>query len=360
MSERIPPITSSTSRSPRRSRSVIALAAIAVLALFAAVACSSDEDTASDSGSSDGGSGSDGTAAESGEWSFTDDFGNTVTLDEQPTTIVAESTMAGGLWELGVDAVATFGPMTNSDGKKESSIGMADPADFESLGQEYGEINLEQLAALQPDLIVVPSFEEGTYWGIEGALVEQVEKIAPIVAIEVSKHSITEVLGRVGDLGQALGADLDTGEAADAIAEFDTSSEQLKAAIAANPGLTVSAASGSADTMYVAVPSGYPDLSYFQSLGLDIVDPDTDEQFWEVLSWEEADKYPVDVILADSRGGSVEQIVASMPTNAQQLPAVVNDQLGLWEVPFAYGYRNFARIMDNLTAIVQNAKADIV
>ncbi|CAN5673701.1 hypothetical protein BH10ACT3_BH10ACT3_20980 [soil metagenome] len=359
MSERIPPISSSTSRSPRRSRSVIALAAIAVLALFATVACSSsDEDTASDKGNTD--SGSDGAPTDSGEWSFTDDFGNTVTLDEQPTTIVAEATMAGGLWDLGFDAVATFGPMTKSDGSKESSIGMADPADFESLGQAYGEINLEQLAALQPDLVVVPSFEEGTYWGIEGALVQQVEKIAPIVAIEVSKHSITEVLGRVADLGEALGADLDTGEAADAIASFDSSSEQLEAAIAANPGLTVSAASGSADTMYVAVPSGYPDLSYFQSLGLDIVEPKTDEQFWEVLSWEEADKYPVDVILADSRGGTVEQIVSSMPTNAQQLPAVQADQLGLWEVPFAYGYLNFARIMDDLTVIVENAKADIV
>jgi len=326
-------------------------AALAVLALFAVplAACG---------GSDESGDG-DAAAAEGG-WTFTDDAGETITLDEAPETIVAETTMAGGLWELGVTTAGTYGPRTGSEGVNEPSIGLADPDDLgESLGEEFGQINLEQLAALQPDVIVAPYWGDGTYWGIDDTMKKQILEIAPLIGIDVSSKPTDQVLSRVADLAEALGADLEAERATEVMAEFDAASDRLAEATAANPGVRVQALSGSDSILYVAVPSGYSDLKYFQELGVELVEPDTDEEFWEELSWEDADKYPADMIIADARSGSVEEITAALPSNAQLLPAVQAGQLHLWMVPYANAYGYFAKILDDLAAQITAARSGL-
>lgn len=334
------------------SRLLPLLAAGVALGLVAS-ACGSGSDSVGREGS-DGGE----QAAEGG-WSYTDSGGNTVTLDEAPTTIVAETTVAGGLWELGITADATFGPLTREDGSSDASVGLADPAVFTSLGEAYGQINLEQLAALQPDVIIAPVWEEGTYWGIEEGMVEQVRQIAPIIGIDVSSRPIDEVLDEVMDLAVELGADPDSPEVTDAQAAFDEASDQLSAAAAANPGLRVMAASGTPEQLYVAVPKGYADLSYYQSLGLELIVPDTEDEYWHTLSWEQADLYPADVIMGDARGGTPEQIVQQMPENAQQLPAVTAGQLVTWQIPTALGHGFVAKTISQLATEVQQARSGL-
>ena len=88
--------------------------------------------------------------APSGEWTFTDDRGETVTLDEAPTTIAADAATAGGLWEYGIDVDGgVFGDIVLPDGTPSPGIGLADPDDFESVG-DANQINLEELAAQRP------------------------------------------------------------------------------------------------------------------------------------------------------------------------------------------------------------------
>lgn len=337
-----------------------ALAGVLLLLMALVAACGGSSE---DAGSTDGGGGKDGgaTTTEGGPWTFTDDIGVTVTLDEAPTTLVTETMVAGGLYEQGVDVAGTFGPLTRSDGTPASEVGLADPEEFTSVGgTTYGEINLEQLAALQPDLIVAPVFEEGTYWGIDDADIEKVRAIAPIVGIKVGNQRIDKILESMTALGTALGADPDSESVTAHKADFDASSERLSDALAASPDLSVVAASGTAENMYVAVPSGYPDLSYYQSLGMKIVDPDTDEEFWQTLSWEEADRYPADLILGDARGGATaEAIISAMPESARNLPAIEADQLVPWVLTPALGYGAVAVVLDDLTAAVAAARTDI-
>ncbi len=336
-------------------RPAIAAGLLLLMALLAACGGSSDAAGPAD----DAGDGS--TTTEAGPWTFTDDIGVTVTLDEAPTTLVTETMVAGGLYEQGIDVAGTFGPLTRSDGTTASEVGLADPDSFTSVGgTTYGEINLEQLAALQPDLIVAPVFEEGTYWGIDEADTEKVRAIAPIVGIKVGEQRFDKILESMTELGAALGADPESEEVRSHKADFDASSAALRDALAAKPDLSVVAASGTPENMYVAVPGGYPDLSYYETLGMEIVQPDTDEDYWQTLSWEEADRYPADLILGDARGGATaEAIVAAMPESARNLPAIQADQLVPWVLTPALGYGAFSVVIDDLTAAVSAARTDI-
>jgi hypothetical protein len=128
--------------------------AAGVAAALALAACGGDNaaDNAADDASVDAAAG--GTDWADSPWTFTDDNDVTHTLDAPPEVVVAQSTIAGGLWEYGVNVAGVFGPLTYADGGPHPSIGLADPDDFASLGEIDGEINIEALAALDPDIIV--------------------------------------------------------------------------------------------------------------------------------------------------------------------------------------------------------------
>ena len=248
-------------------------------------------------------------------WTFTDDRDVTHTLDEAPDSIAAQSTIAGGLWEYGVEVDGVFGPLRRADGEPDPAIGLADPDDFTSLGEVDSEINMEALAALQPDIIVAPMWGPDTYWGIAADAVDELEQIAPIVGIRVDERPMDEPLARVAELAATFG-DEAAGEADAARTEFDDASEALSDALVAKPGLTVLAASGTLEELYVAWPPGFPDLNYYASLGMQLVEPTEHPEsggFWQTLSWEQVDTYEADLILSDVRGATIEQQIAQMP-----------------------------------------------
>jgi iron complex transport system substrate-binding protein len=269
--------------------------------------------------------------------------------------------VAGGLWEYGVVATGVFGPLRRPDGSADPAIGLADPDDFTSLGEIDSQINLEAMAAGRPQIIVTAMWGEDEYWGIDETQIEQIEALAPVVGIRVDDRSITEPLARLAELAESIiGADSEV--VTDAAASFERATDDLRTAIEGNPGLRVVAASGTAAEMYVAYPPGFPELRLYQELGLDLVVPEehpTSGGFWETLSWEDADKYPVDLILGDARGGTVDQIVEQMPETARRLPAVQAEQLVAWPTVQAYGYGNVARNLDDLTEAVASADPDI-
>lgn len=337
---------SSTSRSVRGR---IAAAALLV-ALVVAASCGADDTGDEASPPSD---------PDTTGWSYTDSTGATIELEAAPETVVAETTIAGGLWELGLVVDGTFGELRSPDGSPSPSVGLADPEEFTSLGEAYGQINLEQLAALDPDVIIAPSWEDGTYWGIQDEMIDQVRQIAPIIGVSVAGRPMDEVLVEIDDLAVALGVDAESDAAETARADFGEASEQLRDAAAANPELRLLAASGTPEQFYVAVPQDYPDLSYYQSLGLGIISPETEDPFWQTLSWEEVGRYPTDVIMADARGGTPAQVLDQLPANARQLPAIEADQLITWQIPLALGYGAVAGAMRELAEFVPTARSGL-
>jgi iron complex transport system substrate-binding protein len=209
---------------------------------------------------------------------------------------------------------------------------------------------------LQPDLIVAPMWDEDLYWGIADEEVDQIREIAPIVGIRVDNRTIDEPIGRVAELAVALGADV--AAVAEARDRFDVASDELRTALVAKPGLRVVAASGSASEVYVAYPPGFSELAYYQSLGMHLVEPEdcpTSNGFWETLR-EEADRYPVDVILADARTGDIDQL-GQVPDRVLGLPAVTADQIASWYTAQALGFDNSAEIISDQAAA---ASADLV
>lgn len=79
-----------------------------------------------------------------------------------------------------------------------------------------------------------------------------------------------------------------------------------------------------------------------------------------MLSWEQANKYQVDLILNDACSAALtpEQL-AEYPTWAAQ-PAVEAGQVGEWFTEFVPSYRGFAGVLEALAETVNASQADVV
>src|SRR5690606_14752856 len=171
-----------------------------------------------------------------GGWSYTDDLGNTVTLDERPTRIAGLTDVVASLWNYGIEPVAAFGYTAISQDQRFAG---RDLSGVTELGMMYGQIDLEALAAAEPDLIVTHAYpvdaagtidpQQPLYGFADLAQQEAVARIAPIVAITMDGSAV-QVIDRTAQLALALGADpaVVTG----ARAEYDAAADRLRAAAA--------------------------------------------------------------------------------------------------------------------------------
>ncbi len=298
-------------------------------------------------------------------WSFTDDLGVTVNLDGQPRRVVAQVSAAATLFDYGIAPVGVFGPTRREDDSAENAAGRLGELDrLESVGSAFGELNVEKLASLRPDLIVTLTYEPGLadarfdpYWYVPGEVQDQVEAIAPIVAIGVVGDPVDHTVSRFAALASALGADLRSESNAGARNRFEAGTADLRAAIAAKPGLTALFVSGYNENLFVANPDVAVDVAWFRELGLDVPDLEVAEgEFWETLSWEQAGRHPADVVFNDIRGQAltVEQMSAEQPTFAN-LPAVAAGQVGRWHFESPYSYRAMAAVLADLAATIRAA-----
>ncbi len=298
------------------------LGGLLALAVVGLSACSSD----------DGGE----TAATSGTgWSFTDDLGNTVELDEAPDRVAGINDVMSSLWNYGVAPVATFGQTSTAD---DVAFEGRDLSDVEILGESYGDIDLEQLAAAAPDVIVTtvyPEDSEGTLdesqplYGFESIeQQEQIARIAPIIAV-AWRGSAADVIERTAELAEALGADLDSAEVTAAREEFEAAAEELTAAAAG--GLTVLPVAAYADEgFYMAKAPDEPSLRMYSDLGVRFLDPGGDEYYWQTAGWEDVPRYPSDLILYSLRGALPPEEMAEQPSYGL-LPAAQAGQVHPWK-----------------------------
>ncbi|MGK5113998.1 ABC transporter substrate-binding protein [Geodermatophilus sp. CPCC 205506] len=272
-------------------------------------------------------------ASGEGGWEFTDDMGTTVELDETPTRIAGLNDVVASLWNYGIEPVAAFGQTSAQD---DVAFEGRDLGDLEILGENYGQIDLEQLAAADPDIIVTsvyPTDASGTLdetqplYGFESLeQQEQVARIAPVVAIAY-RGSAADVIERTVEFAESLGAD---GGVIDAAREdFDAASQTLTEAAAS--GVTVLPVYATvADGWWMNKAADDPSLHLYQDLGVQFVDPGGDGYFWESVGWEEVPRYPSDVLLYSLRFSMTPEEIAAQPT-ATLLPAVQAGQLYPWK-----------------------------
>lgn len=296
----------------------------------------------------DTGSGASGSTA--GAWSFTDDRGVTVSLPEAPKRIVAQTTSAAVLWDFGVKPVGVYGPT-------DFQAGAIDFDAVEYVG-DYGTLDMEKLIALKPDLYVDLTWDGKALWYLSEDEQKQVEEIMPTLGFSMYGLSVVKQIERFEGFVESLGVDLNSSEQVAIKAEFDSAEAELKDAIASNPGLKVIVVSPTPEEIYVASPDYMIDLWYWRELGLDLVKPETDD-FWEILSWEQANRYPADLILVDARVIDQLDTLKSIGTWTS-LPAVVAGQIGPWYAGAPYSYVQLAPTLKELAGIIRDADANLV
>ncbi|MDF3287716.1 ABC transporter substrate-binding protein [Streptomyces silvisoli] len=292
-------------------------------------------------------------------WSFTDDRRQKVTAASRPKRIVAYTGTAAALHDIGLgdQIVGVFGPTKLKDGKPDPMAGDLDIGKLTIIGNAYGEFDIEKYAALKPDLLVTNMFQPGALWFVPDDSKNTILKLAPSVGISVSGVPLPQPLQRYVDLAESLGADTRARKVTDARARFEVAAEKLRGAAKANGRIKVMAASASADLLYVCDPKVYTDLSYFRSLGVDFVMPDKVQGgFFENLSWENANKYPADLILLDSRTAAVQSDFLASKAAWTNLPAVKAHQVLPWQSEPRMSYAGCAPMVEALATAVQKTK----
>ncbi|RYY49889.1 MAG: ABC transporter substrate-binding protein [Actinomycetales bacterium] len=326
-----------TRRSPLLRRT-LAAAALA-LALPLAACGSSDDDSGSDQA-----------------WTYTDDLGTKLELDAAPERLVVQSSVAAALTDLGLGdkIVGVFGPVKNADGELDSQAAGLDADAVEDVtgGGEYGDIDLEKLAGLKPDLVVTSSYLEPDLWYVNADVKKKLDAQFQTLVISFDGKTLPQIIDSTEKAATALGADeADFAEGREA---FETAQARLeKVAQDAKPSIL--AVSYSPDLFYVSNPEVSPDLKYYRDeIGLDIVTPKNPDEggYFESLSWEKADTYDADVAYWDDRIGSAGLAALKKEPVWGKTTAAENDAYIPWTSvapPSAQAYADvFDRFADGL------------
>ncbi|ROS75928.1 iron complex transport system substrate-binding protein [Curtobacterium sp. PhB130] len=327
-------------------RSVL-LTAVAVSALLL-TGCSS-------TGSSDT-AGSDSTSASNGAWSYKDATGTTVKVDHTPKKVVVLNDIAISFVQYGLHPVGTFGQLTMADDARFTGL---DTDGITQLGTGYGDIDLEKLAALQPDLVVTsvyPTDEKGTldtsqpgYGFKDMAQQKQIAAIAPVAQVRWGGKGL-DVIKDITGLAESLGAKQSKVDAAEK--RFDTAKGKLETA-AKDSDLTVVSMYADGDGAYVTRPADEPTLQMYTDFGVDLVNPKPKGFYWGIYSWENAGQITGDVLLLSQQGYQVADL-KKQPTFADNA-ALQAGQVHSWTFP-ALDYASQADYMTKLAGWLDDSK----
>jgi iron complex transport system substrate-binding protein len=330
------------------------LTAGGALGLGAALAACGDDDAKS--GGSDA-----TTAGKSGPWSFKDDRGKTVKLDETPRNIVAFTGVAAALYDYGISVKGVFGPTKTTDGKPDVQAGDMDISKVTILGNVWDQFNVEKYAALAPDVLISTMFDgAGTLWYVPEASKDKIAQLAPSVGISVYDRQLTEPLQRMWALAQSLGADMKAPKVTDAKKRFEEAAARLRKAAKAKPDIKVMAASAADTLFYVSGTNLSVDLEYFKALGVNFVEPPEQAKakgggWYESLSWENVDKYAADIIMMDDRTSAIQPAHITKAT-WKKLPAVKAGQVIARSPEPILSYDKCTPLLTSLAEALEKAK----
>ncbi|WP_370249427.1 ABC transporter substrate-binding protein [Nocardioides sp.] len=338
--------------SHRRRPRAAALPAVLLLLLAPVAACGATADTTATTPETAA------SAATAGPWTWTDGTGATLTLDTTPTRIAAMADQALALLSYGITPVAIFGRVDVASDPRFADYDLSEVA---IVGNTYGEIDLEALAAAAPDLVVTgvyPVDREGTI-DTEGPLYafadveqqRQIAAIAPIVAVKIGGEGL-EVIESTTSLAASLGADPAAVEAARA--EFEQAGEELRDVAAARPEIEVTQMYADTSGIYVVKTADEPETQLYSTFGVDYTALTTGgDYYWDIYSWENAEKMMTgDVLLTNVEGYDAAEL-ADQPTFAED-PALLAGQVEEWNGA-AMDYASQAAQMRRLAAVIESA-----
>ncbi|MCL8252369.1 ABC transporter substrate-binding protein [Aeromicrobium fastidiosum] len=300
-----------------------------------------------------GSSDSDGGSADTAAFSFTDDIGTTIELDEMPDRLVVQSSMAAALTDLGLGdkIVGVFGPL-RADGDAAQVAGLdVDAVEDVTGGGEYGDVDVEKVVALKPDLVITSQYLAPDLWYVNEASATELKKLAPILVVDFDGKTLPELLDGTERAAEALGADLDSAKVTASHEQFEAAADRVRAVGEQLGDRTILAGSYSTDLFYVSNPKVSPDLSYWvDELGLPITVPDNPDEggYFESLSWEKADTYPADVFLYDDRIGAAGLTSLKAEKVFGTLTAAQDDAYVPWTSVAPPSYQAYADLMDRL------------
>jgi iron complex transport system substrate-binding protein len=294
----------------------------------------------------------------SGEWSFTDDAGKTLTLPKRPQRVAADLNAASALWDFGIRPVAVSGWTIATD----ASWGNVDRATPNiTVSAETSEPNLEDLLEMSVDLFVTVFWgntpENPYMWSFpDPAAYERTNAIVPVIAISATGMADKNML-RFAELAGRLGADLETPELVAAKDAYEKSAADFAKVAKEKADLTTLFVYADGEYEYVAYPPLWADLAMYQAMGLNIIVPDAPPgDFWEELSPEQASKYISDVIFHSTRAGVYGlKEMAAHPTYGQ-LPAVKAGQVYPWNQDFIQSNQGLAAAFETLLGPLREAK----
>lgn len=285
-----------------------------------------------------------------------------MTTDGPPERVVAQVSAAGALQDFGVPIVGTFGPLERDDGSAEPEAGNIDPNEVTDVtGSGYGEVNAERLAALDPDVVVAGKYPDYPgLWHLTEEQEQMVNRFAPTIGVQQAGLQLPEGISKYQRAAEALGSDPDSERVRRDEAAFQRAADRLRTLgeRMRAQDQSILAVGGNRESFYAVNPPSHPDLAYYaEQLGLPLVVPDNPDQdggsYFETLSWENADAYPADVLLWDSRSESLPpEEMRSNPVFAQR-EEVAADRFVEWEAVAPMSYASYATIMNELADELQ-------
>lgn len=327
------------------SRRRTALAAVACAALLAS-GCSGDTDPGASGDDAPGEVGDCQAAEPEGSFEYTDALGNEISLDEVPTTVVAQSSVAASLWDAGYQVDGVFGELGDDPGSTYQR-GNVDLDEVKAIGNTWGEFDADAYAQMEPDLLIDFVFD-GALWYVPSKQQKKLEKLAPILAVNGQPTNVDEAIAEFVDLATELGVDVDCNDAlADAKEDYEEAVAELGEA---GDGLEILIASATEDTFYVVNPSKLPETLTMTDAGLDVMAADPKGKVvFEEYSWEEVGDFAdADVILVDGRVEETMLAQAEKADTWKSLPAVEAGQVYTWYAGAPYSYAAYAEIFDEL------------
>lgn len=331
------------------SKRIFTVLCVGVIA-FAQAACSTG--TAPEAASSSAGS---------APFSYTDARGETVDLDATPTNIVMSEQAAAALIPYGIRPVGIWGSSAPEDSGVLAGV---DVSGVESLGVAYGDVDVDKLASLEPDLVIT-GWYAGDYLGglgaVDAEVSTQIADIAPMITVSAQK-SASASLDDWRDLAQELGAEVDSGTIAAEKAAYDEAVTDFREATSERPGVTAYAVAPST-LFYVAIPDEFAELLDYSDWGLDVLSStvardDTSGSFSPV-SWENAGDYPSDLLLYDTRAWTtpLAQVTADHPT-VGTLNTVAEGRVADWTTDATFNYASYTAQIERVTAAIEKLPAN--
>ncbi|MFI7383917.1 ABC transporter substrate-binding protein [Streptomyces sp. NPDC049813] len=235
-------------------------------------------------------------------WEFTDDRGHLATAPRTPRRVVAYIQAGASLWDLGIRPVGIFGSYHDGGGPDRAKSGALPLDDVAYLGAGAG-LGLDDVLAVRPDLVVALTYGGGQVYGVEPDVAKHLEEHVPVVVIDVGQgRGLAAVRERVAELGRSLGA----AEDASAQRELARAERELAAAAAAAGPVRVLALSpGGPDSVHLARPAKWPDLSALTGFGVRTMEPpEGPGANWSTGSWADAAEPAPDVVLVDARANA--------------------------------------------------------